>query len=231
MNNTLERIARILLLYGSFTKELGLSTGKMGISLFSFLYARSSGNSVYEDFAGDLIDEIYEDIHVGYSKNFNNGLAGIAWGIEFLIQNKFVDADADEVLEELDIQLAERDVRKIKDDSLDSGLKGIAHYVIARCGNRSIPNPIIGKEYIADLIEGLNLICLLEDKEAKALTKVLSDILSGNCHYKCSEGLLKQLTKTTEWDEKTLFTETKLLCIDRNGYAGIGIKLLLNQES
>ncbi len=228
MDNTLERIARILLLHSSFIKELGLLKGKMGISIFSFLYARYTNNSIYEDFAGDLVDEIYEDIHIGYSKNFDTGLAGIAWGVEFLIQNNFIKADADNVLEELDLQLIERDVRKISDNSLNSGLKGIAYYVISRCGNKTKENHIIERQYIADLKNSLCKVYAPGDKENDTLIKILSDILSGSYCYKCSDDLLRRLTTNIEWDEKKLFTYSRMLGITHDGYAGIGLKLLLN---
>ena len=231
MEDILERIARTLLLHGSFTKDLGLLTGKMGISIFSFLYSRYSRKSIYENFAGDLIDEIYEDIHIGYSKNFDKGLAGIAWGIEFLIQNRFVNANADDILKDIDSQLIERDVRKITDDSLNSGLKGIAHYIISRCGNKTTENPILKTEYIVDLVQSMQNICPPDDTESHILTDILTDIVSGKRQYFCSDRLLKQITLSTDWNTQRLFLDYHPLGIIHNGYTGIGLKILLNAKS
>ncbi len=94
---TLKRIANILLINGSFTDNLGLLNGKMGIAIFFFHYARYC-NKVYEDYAGELVDEIYDEINTNTPVNFADGLTGIGWGIEYLVKNGFVQANIDEAL-------------------------------------------------------------------------------------------------------------------------------------
>jgi len=77
-HEVLQRIARYLMLHSSFTDKIGLFDGKMGVILFFMNYARYTGCKRYEKFAGELIDEIYTEIHIDCSANFGNGLAGIA---------------------------------------------------------------------------------------------------------------------------------------------------------
>jgi hypothetical protein len=98
----LQRIANVLLLNASFTNNIGLLNGKMGIAIFFYHYASYSGNKLYENYAGDLIDEIYKEINVSSSIDFATGLMGIGWGIEYLVRNCFLEADTDEVLMEID---------------------------------------------------------------------------------------------------------------------------------
>lgn len=98
----LQRIANILMLNASFVDNLGLLYGKMGITIFLFHYAKYARNEVYEIYAGLLLDEIYEEISKRTSIDFTNGLTGIGWGIEYLVRNGFVEADTDEVLNEID---------------------------------------------------------------------------------------------------------------------------------
>ena len=95
----LEKIATHYLFYGSFYSDLGLYNGKMGMIIFFFHYARYTGNSLYEDFAGELLDDIYEDItdNISFSQ-----LCEIGWGILYLLQQGFVEGNADEVLEIID---------------------------------------------------------------------------------------------------------------------------------
>ena len=95
----LEKIANHYLFYGSFYSDLGLYNGKMGMVIFFFHYARYTGNSLYEDFAGELLDDIYEDItdNISFSQ-----LCEIGWGILYLLQQGFVEGNADEVLEIID---------------------------------------------------------------------------------------------------------------------------------
>lgn len=102
VDNRLQRIANVLLLNASFTDNIGLLNGKMGIAIFFYQYGRYSNNKVYTDYAGELIDEFYEEISTNTSVDFANGLTGIGWGIEYLVENKFIDADTDEVLAEID---------------------------------------------------------------------------------------------------------------------------------
>lgn len=102
-----------------------------------------------------MIDEIYTEINVNTPLNFKDGLCGIAWGIGYLIQNGFIEANPDEVLEDLDKRIMEWDVRRISDYSLETGLSGIACYVISRMENKKREHTIVRPDYICDLIEAL----------------------------------------------------------------------------
>lgn len=187
-HEVLQRIARYLMLHSSFTDKIGLFDGKMGVILFFMNYARYTGCKRYEKFAGELIDEIYTEIHIDCSANFGNGLAGIAWGMEYLIRNHFVKANPDEVLKELDSRILERDVRKIKDFSIESGLKGIAYYVINRCSGREYP--FIFKDYMVDLTESLQM-SAQDDKESLDIINTLQTIINKNEVFKEMDFLTK----------------------------------------
>jgi hypothetical protein len=126
------RIANVLLLNASFIDNPGLLNGKTGIAIFFYNYFRYSGNKIYEDYAGELIDEIYEEINTGTPVNFENGLTGIGWGIEYLVKNKFVQADTDEALVEIDTSIYRNSL--YRPFLLDTGndLFGYGLYYIAR---------------------------------------------------------------------------------------------------
>lgn len=128
----LRRIANYQMMHSSFCGELGLFYGKMGIAIFFFHYARYSNNIIYEDFAGELLDEIIEDIHDGMSVGFASGISGIGWGIEYLVQQKFIEGNNDEILEEIDLKILEYDLLRGVDKSLETGGVGIAYYVLQR---------------------------------------------------------------------------------------------------
>jgi hypothetical protein len=90
----------------------GLSQGKMGIVIFLFHYARYTDNISYEDTAYTLIEDLQASLSNLSSLNYADGLTGMGVGIEYLVQQQFLDADTDEVLEDLDVilnrQLRER---------------------------------------------------------------------------------------------------------------------------
>jgi hypothetical protein len=213
----LNKIVQHLILHTSASDDLGLLSGKMGVCVFFYRYSRHTGVKRYADFAGHLLDEIYGEITIGTDRNFGKGLAGVCWGIEYLVRNGFVNADTDDVLEDIDKKVWELDVRRISDTSLDKGLDGFAHYVLARCTDKqSFP---IDRQYISDLKRNMNdRVCCPElsiqldrllRNEAVDYTLDLLDTLASKCKIP-QEGTLKKTN----------------LGILKNGLAGMGLKLI-----
>jgi hypothetical protein len=136
MNNNehplLPRVVGHLMLHAGFISDTGLYHGKMGLVLFFVHYGRYTGNSLYDDFAGELLEDICEDIHTEMPTDFENGLCGIGWGIEYLLQNGFMEGDSDEVLSDIDKKIMERDIRRITDMDFRTGLAGISCYIQKR---------------------------------------------------------------------------------------------------
>lgn len=132
----LKRISNILFLNASFLDNLGLLKGKMGVAIFFYHYYRYSGNVIYNEFANELIDEIYTEINVETPISFADGLAGIGWGLHYLVKNKFVKADIDEVLSEIDnaINLLSNNGGVLNSDQ--DHFFSLGHYYIARLANQ-----------------------------------------------------------------------------------------------
>jgi len=82
----LQRVAETLIINANLMYDVGLLNGKMGIALFFFHLARKTGISVYEEYAGELIDQICESLPRDMSVRYVDGLAGIGVGIEYLCQ-------------------------------------------------------------------------------------------------------------------------------------------------
>lgn len=230
MNNdeTLRRIARYLMLHTSHQHNLGLLNGKMGVAIFFFHYTEYMAKKVYKDFAGELINEIYNEIHVNYLCDFKDGLSGIAWGVEYLVRNQFVEGETDKILEDLDRQILERDVRRIQDNTLGTGLKGLAYYVISRCANM-VRNNNISEEYILDLIKALQS-NVYKDNENTQLIKTLKGILTHQ-QVAISMSFIEDILKKTTFRYKSLFETSRPLGISNNGYAGIGLKIMRKDET
>jgi hypothetical protein len=75
----IEQIANSLLLNAGFIDNIGLLNGKRGIFIAFYHLYRKTGNKIYEDFGGELIDEISEEISFKIPVSFANGLTGIGW--------------------------------------------------------------------------------------------------------------------------------------------------------
>ncbi|NDV65747.1 hypothetical protein [Bacteroides sp. 224] len=101
MKRDLQRIANTVLLYSYHTDNKGLLDGKMGIALFLYSYARYSNGKYYSDFADDLLDEILASA-ARIPTTFEDGLTGIGWAVNYLIKNKLVEGDPNEVLNDVD---------------------------------------------------------------------------------------------------------------------------------
>ena len=129
--------AQHLLINSAFTTDLGLYHGRMGIVLFLCQYARFSGNLLYEDFAGELIDMINEDLTEDMTANIENGLSGIGWGIEYLVSNRFMSGNTDDVLTDIDERIMQYDPVRIKDNSFNQGSIGILFYVLTRLNSQN----------------------------------------------------------------------------------------------
>lgn len=155
-----QNIINTILLNSSFINNLGLLNGKMGISICFYHLARQTGNPIYEDYAGELIDEIYEEIDISTSLDFENGLAGIGWGIEYLVQNNFIEADTNEVLEEFDKRLMPLIYSFPSAIGLCNGLVGLGAYLLKRIQNSNSNNEeiqtLINKQLLVHLISELD---------------------------------------------------------------------------
>lgn len=128
----LKPLADHWLLHGLFLEDNGLWNGKLGLSLFFYLLSRHTGNCWQEEFAGELLDLVCNNLSNRMPIQFADGLCGIGWGIEWLRAAGFIEGDTDDILEEVDRAVMERDVRRLADTGLEGGLWGIAAYVRCR---------------------------------------------------------------------------------------------------
>lgn len=120
-----------ILLQASTLSDIGLFHGKAGIVIFFMHYFQQTGNALYEDVAGELLDEITEELRTNLPVNLEFGLSGIGWAIDYLIENKFVEGDSLDICEEIDNKIMEVDPRRLTDYSLEKGIGGILLYALA----------------------------------------------------------------------------------------------------
>ena len=179
--NQYQQALAYLAINSSFIENLGLFHGRMGIVLFFAQYGRAVQDKRYEDFAGDLLDEIYEEIHWDMPVNLENGLCGIGWGIEYLVQQGFMKGNTDEILADIDRKVMELDPLRMTDLSFRRGLTGIAFYVIARLNaNRATSALPFDDAYLTSLQQALERAEFTEKEEVPAdLPVVFNQVLKG----------------------------------------------------
>lgn len=122
-----------LIANGKSLSNIGLANGKMGIALYFFYLSRYKNDPFYERFALELLDDIAEAIDLNTSIDFENGITGIGWAIEHLLQNGFIEGNADDILEEIDAAVSR--VLFYRENSLEI-VMAIAFYYISRISYR-----------------------------------------------------------------------------------------------
>lgn len=125
----LQRISHILLLNGWFLDNPGLYSGKMGLALFFFRYARHTQCELYSEYGFELIEKIQNSIHQETPINYKQGIAGIGAAIEYLVQKNYIKTCTDETLEEFDNRLLS--IRNLPHLSFED-IISIAYYAVWR---------------------------------------------------------------------------------------------------
>ncbi|PZX59385.1 lanthionine synthetase-like protein [Algoriphagus ratkowskyi] len=99
----LHEINRYLMENAKQENGLGLLNGKLGLSIYFFHLARNTDNKEFLETAENLVVEVFEKLsEAKLPADFENGLAGIVFGISYLVNSDFVEADLDDTLRELD---------------------------------------------------------------------------------------------------------------------------------
>lgn len=153
---------------------IGLVTGKMGICIYYYYLSRWEECEEYKQIADDLLDNIICQLSDTTDVTVEAGLAGIAIGINHLVEEKFVDGNINEILEEVDnvifkklAFLIYKDVRK-HIPKVD--LIHLLYYLYIRYeGQTSSDNKFIYQELIIKTIEMLK-----EDLNADFFNKCFS---------------------------------------------------------
>lgn len=173
LKTIIKKIANILFLNASYTDDIGLLNGKMGIAIFFYFYSRYTGIKIFEEYAGELIDEICDKVNTTTPVNFSGGLTGIGWGIEYLNKNRFIHVDTDEVLEDIDRSAYTSSLYRsfLLDDCNDLFAYGF-YYISRLCGKES------EDDNLDTIIKKQHLIYLTDDCERILVNKsyLMSDI-------------------------------------------------------
>ena len=129
MKKALQKTANLLILNLQNTVDLGLLRGRMGVVIFLYHYARHASKPVYSDQADELLDELFAALHGTLPPYFSDGVAGIGFGLNYLIKNRFIetDDDLDELFKEVDNQLSGTAQQQFSFDPLSIGF-----YILSR---------------------------------------------------------------------------------------------------
>lgn len=150
----------------------GLMHGNTGLCLYFYQFSKRINNPEYEQLADDLLDKVFANLSTSAFADFENGLAGIGWGIEYLVQNGFAEGDTDDILEEVDNKV----FKSLNEENLNSfelgnGLTGYLFYLISRLKNPSNPNSMSQRINRELLILTINKLDEVVTSQFPAITK------------------------------------------------------------
>lgn len=226
--NKPDRIANILILKSSDHSDIGLLDGKMGIAIAFAHLSRCSNNKIYYECMSDLLDDILGNIYKGLNYSFKSGLSGIGWGIEYLIQNGFVEGDSVEICEEIDNRIMEVNPKRILDISMENGFEGLLHYIVFHLQGaiRQETNLPFDKEYLLDVYSA----CInIKSKEITSSLKELIEsymlFIDNKTHFDYSFNPINFVSDSFEVNNEKLIANPLGLT---NGLAGELLKLMSN---
>lgn len=181
----LSEFDRKIIQYSSSIKDLGLMEGKMGACLFFYIIGKAQKKSHFNKQGELLLDNIINEVSSNIPTNFGRGLAGIGWGVEYLIQNKYVDGNSDEILEDIDNQIL-LTLSTINNFGLDisDGLSGYILYLVQRLKNKRTGKRSLSFDLNKELlIYTLNRIHKKEIKENFSFSDVIQfDFFQGHTY-------------------------------------------------
>lgn len=157
-NKSLSTISNHLILNSHNMTNLGILHGKMGVIIYFYILSRYSKHEYYADFASILLDELISELDMSLPPSFGDGFSGIGWGIEYLVQNNYLEGDTNEVLYDIDqIVMKKQDIRRITDWSFEDGIGGIVLYTFTRLSSFA-RNPIytpFDEVFLSDLQDNI----------------------------------------------------------------------------
>lgn len=131
--------------------------GEMGRVIAFYQLFRQTSDKEWEEKAETLLEKIMDCCSAEMPLTYGSGLCGIGVGIEYLIQEGFVEGDGDEILCEMDASVYHAiNCRALSGLGIEDGVCGLAYYLYFRLRKRKELDSISvlrNKEYLIYLID------------------------------------------------------------------------------
>lgn len=130
--NNIHHIVDTTMLHSVLIDNMGLFHGKTGIAIALYHFSKSYDDYFAGLYADEIIDQIYEKKN-NMDTSFENGLAGIAWGMCYMLENDLLAADSPkDIFDDIDKIFLKYSYKSFEDKSLSTGVEGVYAYVLAR---------------------------------------------------------------------------------------------------
>ena len=139
---------------------LGLKDGKSGISLVLAHIAKVNQLPELSQVSNDLFSYVIRNLDNNMSYEFDSGLSGIGWCIEYLIQEGYAQGDSADICTEIDDKIMEYDLFRIAHNNSDAKFRGLLHYIYAHVqGANKSQITVFDRDYMSNLLNILERKC------------------------------------------------------------------------
>jgi len=218
--DTLIRIYNHLLINVEYLSNHGLYYGKTGCLIFFAQVARLFDDEIADEVVVELINEIFSSIGNIFSLNIPDGLCGIGWGVEYILQNQLMEGDSDYILADLDKMIQNNQIETvISSDVLADVIQYVAIRLTSICGlNRDNPFPC---SYLLELYQAAQNTKIISDFSINNYINIIKKVLEKGRFRR------KPLILTLEMTGQVSFDKFPFIPLGlHNGLSGLGIKLL-----
>ena len=226
----LQQISDILIINGGFLSNPGLFTGEMGLVLFFAHYAHYTKNDLYLEYFFDLMEKLQSRINRETPIGYKEGLTGIGSAFEYLVQNGFIEACTDDILEEFDKRIFSAD--NLHFLSLDD-LSGICCYAFWRITGNSSRKDTIRQTVLPQVVEFMEQKCDFQHPAVSFFKNIVSienpeqdRMIISEWRQLCCEinpaGQLQKITSAASLSGFNIGIQ--------NGLAGLGLTLMTESD-
>ena len=221
--DVVRKIYHHLLLNKVYITNPGLYFGKTGCLLFFVHYAHLFEDDIHDEIVAEIIDDLFAVVGSVSALDIQHGLCGIGWGMEYILQNRLMEGDSDEILADLDKTIVNRDVKTI---SSHPDFADILRYVAVRLtspcgGGTELPFP---HNYLMELYNAVGHPERTADVNIHDANTVKKTLETGRFTEK-PIGLTDDMLGQVSLNRFPLVLSG--LC---NGLSGLGIKLMLEKD-
>lgn len=176
-----QRLLHQLVLHANDAPVRGLFDGQMGVVLALSEYVKDRRLRPLKTAVDFLLDQVIEHLSEDASLDFANGLMGIGWGVEYLLQQGFQQGSGAEICRAIDQKLMARNLFRMDDLSLETGLLGQLHYLAAHVqGACREGKAVFDAPYLKDCL----MLCHhvqqhVSDAEVRQVALLLAGLLQG----------------------------------------------------
>jgi hypothetical protein len=156
--NQEQKLLHHLILHSNDVFSISLLEGQPGIALVLAQYAEAKKKKPLMLVSDFLMDQAFDHLDVSTPLDFSSGLCGIGWGVEFLLQCGYRKGNSLDICEVIDQKMMAIHVSLIEDLTLETGLEGWLHYLLAHIQGTVKRDTPFTKEYLSEWYQKLLLI-------------------------------------------------------------------------